>query len=326
MLSNSKLIIKFFLLSPLIFFQFISSVAQELPLKSMRSKFRIQVIESENIEMDSLKSILLTLGIDYKVNSYLIEKKEKRLIHLGDFSGRDNARNKLSRVKRNFPKAKVVKAKNDHIAHFRIYEKKKPVKPAQAIVPIPESKETDILVPELSITYNRLSFEPWNNEKYAEENSAANEDYLTQQEKEVSYYLNLVRMNPSLFAETYMLKHAGHPDDEYETSLYEELKLMEPLPCLKPNKLCWESANCHAVISGKDGYIGHDRKNCSSYFWGECCQYGPSDPLAIILQLLIDRGVESFGHRRICLGLFNELGVSIQPHSVYGSNAVLDFR
>jgi hypothetical protein len=326
MLSNSRVSIKFFLLSPLFFFQLGSTIAQELPSKSLRSKFRIQVIESENIELDTLKSMLLSLCNDYKVNSYIITKKEKLCIHLGDFSGRENAKNKLARVKRYFPKAKVVKADNDHIAHFQVYERKKPVKPAQAVVPVPEIEETVILAPELSITYTRLSFEPWNDEKYLAANSAENEDYLSQQEKDVFYYLNLVRMNPPLFADTYFLKHVGQPDDEYEISLYEELKSMEPLPCLQPSKHCWESAKCHAISAGEKGYVGHDRDGCDSYFWGECCQYGPSDPLAIILQLLIDRGVESLGHRRICLGSYYELGVSIQPHNVYGSNAVLDFR
>ena len=157
-------------------------------------------------------------------------------------------------------------------------------------------------------------------------NTAENEDYLSQQEKEVFYFLNLVRMNPPLFANTYLKKHAGNLNDDYEISLYEELMQLDPLPCLLPNKQCWESAKCHAIISGQTGYVGHERDNCTSYFWGECCQYGPSDPLAIILQLLIDRGVESLGHRRICLGSYDELGVSIQPHTVYGSNAVLDFR
>jgi hypothetical protein len=326
MLSNSRVSIKFFILSTLFLFQFGSTVAQDLPSKSMRSKFRIQVIEPENMNSDTIKSMLLSLGKDYKVNTFLIEKKEKLFVHLGDFSGRDNAKNKLVRVKRDFPKAKVVKADNDHIVQFQVYERKKPAKPAQVDVPAPEIEETVIIIPELNITYNRLSFEPWNDEKYLVANSAENEDYLSQKEKDVFYYLNLVRMNPPLFADTYLLKHSGQPNNEYEISLYDELKAMEPLPCLQPNKLCWESAKCHAISAGEKGYVGHDRDGCDSYFWGECCQYGPSEPLSILLQLLIDDGVPSLGHRRICLGSYDELGVSIQPHNVYGSNAVLDFR
>lgn len=326
MLSNSRVSIKFFLLSPLFILQIGSLSSQELPSKSLRSKFRIQVIETENIETDTLSSMLASFSKDYKVNTFLIEKKEKLFIHIGDFSARENTKSKLARIKRNFPDAKVVKADNTHITQFQVFEKKRPVKPAPAVIPEPETEETVIVIPELTLTYNRLSFEPWNEEKYKEANTAENEDYLTQLEKDVFYYLNLVRMNPPLFADTYLLKHAGQPNDEYEISLYDELKSMEPLPCLKPNKLCWESAKCHAISAGEKGYVGHDRDGCNSYFWGECCQYGPSEPLLILLQLLIDAGVPSLGHRRICLGSYSELGVSIQPHQVYGSNAVLDFR
>jgi hypothetical protein len=48
--------------------------------------------------------------------------------------------------------------------------------------------------------------------------------------------------------------------------------------------------------------------------------------LEIVLQLLIDEDVPSLGHRRILLEKYQTIGVSIQPHSHYGFNAVLDFH
>ena len=58
---------------------------------------------------------------------------------------------------------------------------------------------------------------------------------------------------------------------------------------------------------------------------GECIHYGGDDALGIVTSLLIDQSVKSLGHRKICLGYFTEAGISIQPHSSYGKNAVLDF-
>jgi hypothetical protein len=223
----------------------------------------------------------------------------------------------------------MVRADNEFVVCFELYEMQKKIR---SIKNNADTSYKNYLITEdqkHKLSYNpnnEISFEAWDDKKYLEANTAVNEEYLTQQEKEVFYYLNLLRMNPPLFANTYFLKHTGNPDDEYEISLFDALRLMDPRPILKPNIKCWESAECHAIASGGRGYVGHDRENCKPYFGGECCQYGPSDPIAIILQLLIDRGVPSLGHRKICLGTYTELGVSIQPHSIYGSNTVLDFK
>jgi hypothetical protein len=170
----------------------------------------------------------------------------------------------------------------------------------------------------------KVDYPEWNEPKYSAANSAKNEDYLTDEEKKVYYYLNLVRMNPKLFADTY-LGYLKNSTDYYESSLYLELQLIIPLPVLKPNRKLFESAQCHAIESGEHGYIGHERFQCKKYFRGECIHYGISDALDIVTKLLIDQSVESLGHRKICLENFTELGVSIQPHKEYGENSVLDF-
>lgn len=118
-------------------------------------------------------------------------------------------------------------------------------------------------------------------------------------------------------------------DSFYFISLVNMLEKMEPMNLLTPDKDCFESAKCHATYAGKTGYVGHDRKtkDCKTvkHFYGECCDYGHSDPLDIILSLLIDEGIPSLGHRMACLGNYAKVGVSIQPHTKYGRNAVLDF-
>jgi hypothetical protein len=303
--------------------------SQQLPQISLRSRFRIQVFESESGILDSLKQRTSDVSVEFKMSAYLVQKKDCFKILMGDFTARDNAKNKLARIRKTFKTAKVMTDQNEYVVYFDIYEKKKEIKPPKGEQEISDFESSDSPVINFDTRMkpgNYESFEMWNDKKYLVANTASNEDYLTEQEKNVYYYLNICRMNPKLFADTYLLKHADSLDDEYEISLYKDLQKMESLPCLQPNKQCWESAKCHAIASGESSYVGHDRENCVSYFWGECCQYGPSDPLAIVLQLLIDRGVPSLGHRSICMGSYDELGVSIQPHIGYGSNAVLDFR
>lgn len=170
-----------------------------------------------------------------------------------------------------------------------------------------------------------VDYPQWNVPEYNGANSAQKEDYLTSEEKLVYYYLNFARLNPKLFADTY-LQHLKNSKNYYESSLYKELKRLKPLPILKPNRKLFESAQCHAIESGERGYVGHKRFKCTEYFMGECCSYGESDALVIVTSLLIDQDVKSLGHRKICLGMYTELGVAIRPHKGYEENAVLDFR
>ena len=176
----------------------------------------------------------------------------------------------------------------------------------------------------------------WKNSKYNAAYTAQNTTYLTENEKLVYYYLNLARLNPPLFAETFLRKYTkwnSHENlslsDYYTGSLYRTMKDMQPVGVLYPQKDLFESARCHAISSGKKGYVGHTRlpnSNCVAKFSGECCSYGQFDALEIVMQLLIDSGVPSLGHRKICLSAeYSTLGVSVQPHKTYRFNSVLDF-
>lgn len=175
----------------------------------------------------------------------------------------------------------------------------------------------------------------WNNATYKQCNTAAHTNYLDDKEKEVIWILNMMRKNPSLFASTVVKKY---PDQSGRTrlknvreykSLLKALEKLQPLSILVPDSLSWVSARCHALESGKKGYVGHDRqsKNCKSltHFMGECCQYGEETPIDIVMSLLIDEGVPSLGHRVIFLGTYDKIGVSVQPHKSYRINTVLDF-
>jgi hypothetical protein len=167
----------------------------------------------------------------------------------------------------------------------------------------------------------------WADKKYQGANTAVSETYLSQNERDVYYYVDLARMFPSRFADIYLLDEDGNPPSEgNKLSLYQDLKKMKPLPPFQPDEQLSKTAECWANEAGKDGIVGHDRKNCKDDYWAECCHYGGSSALGVVLSLLIDNGVPSLGHRYACLGSYTLLGVSIRPHKTYGNNAVLDFK
>lgn len=176
----------------------------------------------------------------------------------------------------------------------------------------------------------------WNNTKYSLCNTACKASYLSPAEKEVIYILNLVRSYPALFAKTVLNKFPSLPgrnylpkDVVYYQSLKDTLLTLKPKSLLYPDSLCFVSARCHAIQSGIEGTKGHTRTtgDCikNTHYNAECCDYGNKDPLAIVLSLLIDLRVPSLGHRKACLDNYKLLGVSIRPHELFGSNAVLDF-
>ena len=176
----------------------------------------------------------------------------------------------------------------------------------------------------------------WNDPKYKICNTAANASYMTEKEKEVIYILNLARMDPKLFRETVVTKYPEAADEPgmesspYFLSLLSDMDKMQPIALLGPDSLCFVSAFCHASVSGKTGYVGHTRtKACNAvkYYSGECCDYGNSTALDIVLSLMIDERVESLGHRKACFNTYYKvIGVSIQPHKIYNYNTVLDFK
>jgi hypothetical protein len=176
----------------------------------------------------------------------------------------------------------------------------------------------------------------WNNEKYLVCNTAAKADYMSANEKELIYVLNLARMNPVLFANSVVKKFPNKIGEEqlrksaYYNSLLDSMVKMKPLSLLYPDEACYTSAACHAKTTGADGSVGHDRSDdcrAKMRFSAECCDYGHSSAVDIIMSLLVDEGVKSLGHRKICLWPYYEkIGVSIQPHKIYRFTAVLDFQ
>lgn len=162
----------------------------------------------------------------------------------------------------------------------------------------------------------------------------SNDSFHNNTEKRILYYLNYARVRPRDFLKNCVLPNLRDTLGYYEKTLISTLRTMAPVPPLKSSQSMYQLAQCHAIESGKTGYVGHIRQkgcNAKGRYNAECCAYGKasySSDLALnyVLQLLVDEGVPSLGHREIILmGWLKSAGISIEPHVSYGENVVIDF-
>ena len=176
----------------------------------------------------------------------------------------------------------------------------------------------------------------WSDAMLEKAKTASNANYLSPKEKEVIYYLNLVRMNPSLFGKTYLKDYleTEQLNSRYTKSLIKTLKSAKPAPLLTPTKDLHQFAKKHALKYGKRGKTGHGNfttrtKNIKEKYGSaiaENCDYGNDSPLAIVMSLLIDEENPSYGHRKNILNPnYYFVGTSIQAHKKYTWNCVMDF-
>lgn len=174
----------------------------------------------------------------------------------------------------------------------------------------------------------------------AKANTTKDAKYLSQDEKDVILYINLARLDGRWFLKNIVENNSEFTEQassRYVNSLISDLKHTKHLSALYPSEKLTQSARYHAKDMGKTGKTGHRSSNGTSFekrlrrytqgnFIGENCDYGFSDPLLIVLDLLIDDGVPSYGHRENILSKdFSHVGVAIEPHSEYGVNCVQDF-
>ena len=159
-------------------------------------------------------------------------------------------------------------------------------------------------------------------------------DELTREEKNVFMYCNLARMYPKKFVEFYKeylktrtyLLNDYQEGNKYYTSLIRDLKFAKSAPPLLHDQKMYELAKCWAEEAGQLGITGHDRKSCEYGYQGENCAYGYSDGVDIVMQLLIDKDVESLGHRKSILDAeYIGMGVAIRFHEKYTNNCVQNF-
>lgn len=176
----------------------------------------------------------------------------------------------------------------------------------------------------------------FSNEQLAKANTAKDASYLSQAEKDLILYCNLARLDGQTFANQYLSK-LKNSSNSYEQSLLKDLAGIKNLPMLKPNSRLAKAAKVHVDDIGPKGLVQHEssdgtatftrvRKYYNGGYMGENISFGYSSAMDIVLQLLVDDGVESLGHRHNILNKsFIRIGISIGSHKQYRSCCVQDF-
>jgi uncharacterized protein YkwD len=171
-------------------------------------------------------------------------------------------------------------------------------------------------------------------EKSSSADTARDVDYLSKIEKDIILELNMARSNPGKYAEMYIDPSKG----AFARECYEELRNTGSLSVLLPKKGLSQAAKDHLKDTGPKGMIGHNGSDGSTMTsrinrygtWksgaSENISYGRDTARGIVVQLLIDDGVESRGHRKnIMNGASKFVGVAFGEHSKYRYMCVQDF-
>jgi hypothetical protein len=185
-------------------------------------------------------------------------------------------------------------------------------------------------------------------EEWNRANTAADANYLNNEEKEVFRYLNLARIDGKKFFDSFLDIYMKHNNDLYSEkidsqnsyllSLKKDLGNIRGLRLIYPDERIFKAAEYHANDMGSKGITGHNSSDGTGffdrmkhfmgteYYLSENCSYGYSNALDIVCNLLLDNGIPSLGHRKNILNPEqNMAGVSIRPHSEYETNCVIDF-
>ena len=181
--------------------------------------------------------------------------------------------------------------------------------------------------------YPKSGKEYWTKKEWRKANTARFSFYMGRQIRQSIRFMNLSRMYGEKFAAIYI---DSIPDkSSYELSLIETLRKAKEKKPLRPSPNLWAASHIHAVISGIAGSEGHQGFDARLFIFqpfsygnmtGENCDYGARKGLDITLDLVIDRGVASLGHRKNILNPeFARVGGARFLHSQYGWNAVFDY-
>ena len=193
-----------------------------------------------------------------------------------------------------------------------------------------------LLLP-LTLMAQSNPWQAWDADVIGNLNTAADLEYLNEEEKKVVLFMNMARHNGPLFNETFIAIYMQENQVEkssYTRSLSRDLKKTSDLKPLMPEKDLTAVAQGHAQKSGENGTTGH--KDFKKRFEplmgnpynhvGENCSYGYEQAIDIVISLLIDEGIENLGHRHNILAPdFNSIGIAIRPHRSYRTNCVMDF-
>lgn len=148
--------------------------------------------------------------------------------------------------------------------------------------------------------------------------------------------LNYARTKPSEYASQVLQPRVAASSGEYLSYLTECISEMQEMSALSPlqgHDGLTKAAAYWVKKQGPTGNTGHDsnlwprvKQTVSYKKAGENIAYGNNGAREIIVQLLVDNGVETRGHRKNILNSeFTHVGISIGTHSYYKYMCVQDF-
>ncbi|MES2849570.1 MAG: hypothetical protein V4685_10980 [Bacteroidota bacterium] len=171
----------------------------------------------------------------------------------------------------------------------------------------------------------------WTDEQLQKANTFFDEYRLSDTEKEVIKYINLCRLYPVEFAEKELKNYEGLPGIEdknftgYKSSLLKELSTKQSCNALQPDDLLYDDAKCYSDEISKNKRKPHERVNCTKRNYGECLYFGSGEAKHIAMQWLIDSGIESLAHRKMCLlPAYKKAGIKVTTHFEYKFCSVLE--
>lgn len=164
-------------------------------------------------------------------------------------------------------------------------------------------------------------------------NTAAEADYMTQEEKEMLKMCNLARIDGKRFAQEYLQPYFKGKTSEYIESLYRDLEGIKNKTLLLPAKELYGTASNHAEDMGTNHFFSHNSSNgatSSDRLRGiipnaiataeniAAKSSATNAALEFLVQLLVDENLENLGHRKAILGLqskeYNRIGVVIRKY------------
>ncbi len=164
-------------------------------------------------------------------------------------------------------------------------------------------------------------------------NTAEKNTQLNEEEKKIIFYMNLVRLEPQQFLNSILTPYTKENEvskNSYYNSLVRDLKNAQSTSVLVFKDDLHKVAVEFAKDLSKSGKIGHVNSKgqdfsvrtkhlLSNYSaLAENCQFGYDSALDIVIDLLIDDGVPSLGHRKTILNKeYQFVGVSTNTHKNY---------
>lgn len=166
----------------------------------------------------------------------------------------------------------------------------------------------------------------------SEKISASNEELA------IIVEINLMRSNPREYAEKYIKPQITSSSSSYWTSCVSDMSKISSLGEFSYAEGLYQVSKAHSTTQGKTTQTGHMRTNgeswstvidryCKKYSSvGENISYGPNNARDIVIQLLVDDGVSSLGHRKNLLSKeYTCVGVSLDTHKYYRYMCVMNF-